>query len=163
MISRFETLALCLLLCCQGCANSREPVDDNTREVAANDTPSVPADFEMMLGEGGGFSGQWSGYTIRADGSVFAWQGPVAGVNLDSIGVLEPDSLRRIWQRVKDIGFFSQSMEEAGNITAFVRITADSMEARASWIPGVEAIQPPRHEVEALYRRTRHLANDLSR
>ncbi|MGA7306183.1 MAG: hypothetical protein WBW88_14995 [Rhodothermales bacterium] len=109
----------------------------------------------MVFGEGGGFVGQWSGHTIRADGSVFAWSGPVAGANMDSLGVLDPDTLNLIWERVGEIGFFTLTMEESGNITAFVRIHANEQDARASWIPGVESIEPPRNEVEAFYRQTR--------
>ncbi|HUF07939.1 MAG TPA: hypothetical protein VMO47_01375 [Rhodothermales bacterium] len=163
MTHRFSEVVVYSLALFLGCRSSGEAGETKHREAPTQLAVPVPPDFEMTFGEGGGFGGGWYGHTIRADGSVFAWRGPVAGANLDSLGILDPDTLGRLWQHIEEIGFFSDSVDESGNITAFVRITGDGQEARSSWIPGVESIEPPRNATEALYRRTRATINRLFR
>ncbi len=93
---QFGIIAICCSLCGSACRSSGQTEEEGKRTVDVQAAEPVPSDFEMVFGEGGGFVGQWSGHTIRADGSVFAWSGPVAGANMDSLGVLgsghaEPD------------------------------------------------------------------------
>lgn len=160
MILPREALVYGILLSLLGCLSSGD-VADNSRQIGTDSLHTVPPDFEMVFGEGGGFTGQWTGHTIRANGAVYSWQGPVAGSNADSTGELRADSLLRIWADLQEIGFFSDSLNESGNMVAFVRVTAGNQRNRVAWIPGVEGIQPPRFPVEALYRRTRTLVNRL--
>ena len=50
-----------------GCATCRrgEPTD----------APGAPADFRLLIGKGGGFTGQWRGITVHADGGAWTWSG----------------------------------------------------------------------------------------
>ena len=100
-------------------------------------------------------TGYWSGYTLEADGSIVAWNGPVAESNEQPAGTLETSETAAIWRDIIKTGFFDQEIDERGEITAFVKVIADSVEHRVSWVPGVENIEPPRNPVEELYRRIR--------
>lgn len=107
------------------------------------------------MGEGGGFSGQWNGFAIEADGSLVAWSGPVAESNSLPVGTLTPAQMTTIWRDLTQTDFYSQEMDERGEMTAFIRVNADSVEHRVSWIPRAEGIESAQHPVEALYWRTR--------
>ncbi len=112
----------------------------------------------MTLGQGGGFAGLWSGFTIEADGSIVEWSGPVAESNTRPAGTLTPEQAAAVWRDVIQTDFFSQKIDERGEMTAFLKIYADSIEHRVSWIPGLEEMEPPKHPAEALYWRTRKMA-----
>ncbi len=111
-----------------------------------------------MLGQGGGITGRWSGFTIEADGSIVEWSGPVAGSNARPAGTLGAEGAAAIWRDVVGIDFFSQEIDDRGEMTAFLKIFADSIEHRVSWIPGIEQIEAPKHPAEALFWRTRKIA-----
>ena len=133
------------------CSSSSEVSQSSTEH-------GVPPDFKMVLGEGGGMTGYWSGYTIVADGSIVEWNGPVAGSNERPAGTLQASETAAIWRDIIETEFFDQEIDERGEITAFVKVIADSIEHRVSWVPGVENIEPPRNPVEEMYRRTRKIA-----
>ena len=112
----------------------------------------MPPDFEVHFGEGGGFTGAWSGYTIRADGTVLAWEAVAAERGEDSVGVLANQDLADLWQEAQAPGFFEQTMDESGNMTASMRIRADGQEHTVRWVPGLASMEPPKTPVEAFYR-----------
>lgn len=120
----------------------------------------IPADFRVVLGQGGGFAGLWSGYTILADGSVQAWSGPVQNENPEVIGMLPGDRMRALWRQILEADYFNQDSQETGNMTAFMEITADSTVHRTSWIPIVEGIEEPTTPLEILYVSVSALARE---
>lgn len=147
------------LLLATGCVSSdnSESADSADSGDSAEDH-RVPPDFRMMLGQGGGVTGRWSGFTIDSDGSIVEWSGAVAGSNPHPAGTLTLEQAAAIWHDVVGIEFFSQEIDERGEMTAFLKVNADSLEHRVSWIPGAEDMEPPKHPVEALYWRTLKIA-----
>ncbi|MGI9173752.1 MAG: hypothetical protein ACR2GR_00330 [Rhodothermales bacterium] len=162
--------ALHVLLLCStaalGCRSASQTASDAVspdsasapRSALPDSTLNVPPDFEMRFGEGGGFTGAWSGYTIRADGTVLAWKGLAAEQSQDSVGVLARQDLANLWQEVQALGFFEQTMDEPGNMTASIRIRADGQEHTVRWVPGLASMEPPKTPVEAFYRESWTLA-----
>jgi len=128
------------------------------KNAASDAATSLPSGFELVLGEGGGVIGGWTGHTIAADGSVSTWSGPVAEAGLKPIGRLDPDQVSSIWTGLQDIGVDTLTTDERGEVTAFVTVRTDSSTHRVSWIPGVEGIEDPRYPIETLYRDIRKAA-----
>jgi hypothetical protein len=125
----------------------------------APQTEPVPTDFKLTLGQGGGFAGRWTGFTIDHDGTISEWSGPVAESNMHPAGTLSSQQLQAIWRDATESEFFSQEIAESGELTAFLKINADSIEHRVFWIPGVEELESPKHPAEAMYRRTLKVAS----
>lgn len=92
---------------------------------------SVPEDFSMIFGQGGGFAWLWSGYTIQA-----------------------------LWKQIQKADYFNQNSRETGNMTAFMEVTAESTVHRTSWIPIVEGIEEPTTPLEILYVSVSALARE---
>src|SRR5262245_59831021 len=55
---------------------------------SAQNADKPPADFRLVFGRGGGFTGMWQGHTVDSSGTIYSWQGKMAGENLRSIGQL---------------------------------------------------------------------------
>lgn len=130
---------------------------------ASNDAvpSSVPRDFRLVLGEGGGATGRWSGYTLERDGAVLAWQGPVAESDPNRIATLSPEDVSTFWREAVEADIFDADMQDAGNRTAFVQIRANGREHRVSWVPGYAPIEPPKTPIEAFYRQSRSRLGQL--
>ena len=153
MIDRFCLAATLLLVVgITGCANSAIQTD------AAIAT--VPEDFSIVFGQGGGFTGLWNGFTIRANGSVLAWSGPIQNENSEVIGTLHSEQIQALWGQIKEADYFNQESRESGNMTTFMEITADSIVHRTSWIPHLEGIEEPTSPLEILYFSARALARE---
>ncbi len=151
-------MGLALLAACKSTAQDPpEPgtVQDTSK---ADPAPDPPADFALMLGQGGGFAGLWEGYAIAPDGAVTAWKGYVAGDNAAPADTLTAAQRQALWERIEVAGFFDYEREETGNITAFLEVTADGRTHRASWIPRVEGVEEITDPVERLYLYCRDVA-----
>lgn len=119
---------------------------------------SVPADFELIVGSGGGFTGHWSGFLIEGDGRVWSWSGIGVPTDTTLVGDLPADSLIVLWTAIGETTFFDEPTGETGNVTAVLEVTGGGRTARSTWIPSVEAAEPPKTPVEAVYRRARTMA-----
>lgn len=123
---------------------------------------TIPEDFNMVVGQGGGFAGLWKGYTIEADGTVKAWSGLIQNEKAEVVGKLDADQLQALWAQVQESDYFGQKSQEVGNMTAFLEITADSTMHRTTWIPHVEGIEEPETPLEKLYVFCQELALEAS-
>jgi hypothetical protein len=89
----------------------------------------VPKDFRMSVGEGGGFSGIWSGYTIQGGDSVYAWNGRGPESNPGFLGLIPPDSLLALWNVLSSTHLLdSSSVEGYSNYSRFLSIRASGIE-----------------------------------
>jgi len=94
-----------------------------------------PADFALTFGEGGGFTGRWQGYTIQAEGSIYAWQGKMAGDHAILSGKLTEEQMRLLWRELEKEKFFEQELDQRGNMTAILRVTASGKTKELAWVP----------------------------
>ncbi len=137
-------LIVLLLAAASGCTSQRRapgPQPDRT---------GVPDDLRITFGREGGFAGRLAGHTIRADGSVAAWEGRAVGQQERVIATLAPDSLSVLWGAVQEVRFFEHDRQEVGDMTAFVNVTAAGRSHRVAWVvrPGES---PEGDEMRALY------------
>lgn len=117
---QFFTFALLLLSCSSGRSNGTM-------------SDSVPKDFKLSFGEGGGITGRWIGFTIVADGSVLKWDGGRAEENVTARTKLSSEELSTLWQRVKILQHVTDSVLEKGNITYYLRLTANATSREFTW------------------------------
>ncbi len=139
-----------------GCNRTGEVRSEHEGSIAEE---RVPPDFSIVLGSGGGFAGTWSGYIVGPDGAVSRWSGVTSSDDVEQIGSLSREELAAAWTEVEKAKYFSTQLEETGNMTAFLEITADGRKHRTSWVPTVEGFEPVTAPVEKLYLFCRDLAS----
>lgn len=93
----------------------------------------IPADFVVMLGEGGGFTGQWQGVTIGNHGEISRWQGATPGENAKPFARMAAADVEKIWQAIKAGNLMNLELVASGNLTRFVQITAGNKNHPISW------------------------------
>ncbi len=94
-----------------------------------------------MIGEGGGFTGQWNGYIVDSTGTVFSWSGVTPGQNAKRTMNLARPQLDKLWQTIVNARFFDIDTTESGNITLTMQVTASGTVHRASWAKSAEIRQ----------------------
>ena len=114
-------VGLCLIL--GACANS------GSQTGAA----PVPGDFRIVFGEGGGFTGRWSGHTVESDRSVSSWEGVRIEENSTAAGQLSEEHRSLLWQQLVETKFFETKMQEKGNMTRLIRVTANGETHEVTW------------------------------
>jgi hypothetical protein len=105
---------------------------DSSRSVSRSDL-SVPNDFRLVIGEGGGFTGQWNGYIVDSAGTVSSWHGISPGQDVRRTAKLAPQQFVRLWQTITNARFFDIDTTETGNMTVTMQVTANGTVHRASW------------------------------
>lgn len=106
-------------------------------------TAGIPADLRIMLGEGGGFSGLWSGFTLTSGDSVFRWTGRLPGDNLVAVGSVPHDSLLALWRSIDASSLLdSVSTETQANLVHLVAIRAQGRERSFTWAESAPAGPP---------------------
>ena len=93
----------------------------------------VPSDLEVVTGQGGGFAGSWSGYVLRADGSVQRWTSqPGAARVMEPVGVLEGAAVAAIWSRL-EADALGLEADEPGNLSRALEVVARGQAHRLTW------------------------------
>lgn len=117
---------------------------------------SLPDSLSVIFGQGGGFAGLWNGYTVQPDGLVLKWQGYVAENNAQAYGRLDTAGMQTLWHALSEADIMHAESQPIGNVTAYVRVTADTATHRVSWRPrpvGVEGatkLDTLMHKLDAL-------------
>lgn len=132
---------LCTLVFLVGACSACDPDTIGQKE------KDKPAQLRIVIGEGGGFAGSWQGYTIRGEGTVFAWNGKGARENERPIGRLSSDTLCALWDAVQDLESI-QPTNSAGSLTQFIEITVQDSSKTYSWQP-----RPGASRTKAAYQR----------
>ena len=115
---------------------------DSTKSDSHSDIP-VPSDLRLVIGEGGGFTGEWNGNTVDSSGSVFSWRGTKAEENSQRSSKLKATQLRELWSSIADGHFFEIDSAGTGNMTQFMTVSANGKMHRVSWEkPGATGSDP---------------------
>lgn len=123
-------------------------------EMAAAPTASLstlPSELEIVCGQGGGFTGAWTGFTFREDGGVWSWTGRAAKENAQLIGRVDIDSIRVLWSMLEAMQFFDLQKEDYGNMTAIVEARGDGEAHRVSWPPKLQGFEPMETPLDSFY------------
>jgi len=111
---------------------------------------SAPSDFQLVIGEGGGFTGQWNGYIVDSTGTVSSWRGTSPEQNVKRTAKLARKQLDKLWQSITNARFFDIDTTGTGNMTVAMQVTANGTVHRTSWAkpPGTRSPLAP---VQVLY------------
>ncbi len=123
---------------------------------------SMPADFSIVIGSGGGFSGLWEGHRIDADGAMTAWRGVGEQQESRRIGSLTKSHMEDLWQRIHDDGLLDLQISESGNHTTFIEMTTNGSTRRLSWATGSQ-VDDPAATAATVYRFVRDMIATESR
>jgi hypothetical protein len=94
---------------------------------------SPPHDFRLVIGEGGGFAGQWVGYTIDSTGGILSWRGRTAEDDSKPSGRLGRNQIAELWGKIDNAHFFEIDTFGPGNLTQLIIVTANGKTHRALW------------------------------
>ena len=120
---RFIYIATMIACIAAACASQRDVSEDK----------QLPENLEIQFGSGGGFTGLWTGYTIRGDGTVLKWQGRAAGQNAQKRKEISREAVHELWSALQANSFQTLSTSEEGNMTLFIRIQTKDVDKSISW------------------------------
>ena len=115
-------------------------------------TPSstIPSDFQLVIGEGGGFTGLWNGYVVDSTGAVSTWRGISPEQNAKRTAKLARQQFAKLWQTIVNARFFDIDSSGTGNVTVAMQVTANGTVHRTSWAKPT-GTQSPLTPVQVLY------------
>jgi hypothetical protein len=115
-------------------------------------TPSttIPSDFQLVIGEGGGFTGQWRGYIVDSAGMVSTWTGTSPEQNVKRSAELARRQFDKLWQLIANSRFFETDSTGTGNMTVALQVTANGKVHRTSWAKP-SGTRSPLAPVQVLY------------
>jgi hypothetical protein len=161
----YSILFLVPALLLAGCATCRRGIPPALPdgEVAAADAPRIepgaPPDFRLLIGKGGGFTGQWRGFTVHADGGVWTWSGLGMPEDSTRAGALNRADLDSVWADVLSGRLFDRTTEGSGNLSARVEVSGGHKTRVLTWASGLRSDAPDSPE-EGFYQRIERLLLD---
>ncbi len=109
---------------------------------------TVPPDLDVMVSEGGGFAGQWTGYHVDSTGNITRLSGRPPGLTRSSAGRLSTGEMADLWSLIDSSRILdTQSSSQSGNMTRTISVRARRRAVERSWPLSVPATSP----VDALY------------
>jgi hypothetical protein len=107
---------------------------DSCTSTGPGGASAIPSDLRVMVGDGGGFSGLWTGFTITAGDSVYRWTGRFPGDNAAFYGFLPADSLRALWRTIESSRLLDSSSTDAqANVVHTLNVRALGRERSFAW------------------------------
>jgi len=132
----------------------------SNKDITSKDGESLLV-YNVILGEGGGFTGNQNGYFIDTLGVVKSFSGiTFSKSKMNYIGKLSVAQIMEInnsFQTIKDIKY-----NQNGNMTSYLVLTKNSDELRFSWentVPDKNA--PP--ELLSFYQKVTDIINKLNK
>jgi hypothetical protein len=113
-----------LLAACQSSETSKPDIYFQT---------SAPRDFQLVIGEGGGFTGQWNGFVVDSTGTVSSWRGTTPEQNVKHTTKLARAQFDKLWQMIVNARYFEIDTSGTGNMTVAMQVTANGTVHRTSW------------------------------
>ena len=121
-------LVLLFLLLPIGCS----PTSSSSRVAP----PSVPSDLRIVIGEGGGITGLWSGYSILAGDTLLTWKGQSMGENPTFAGRFPHDTVLALWETIRGLHLLDQASHSIhANYIQVLSISVGGSEHGFSWEP----------------------------
>jgi hypothetical protein len=132
MLTRFQSIALALLVIARFTSCS----SDLSGNDLTGKCQKIPVDFKILVGEGGGFTGERHGYTLAADGTIVAWSAIADTQSAQEVGTMSPDTVRGFWDTAREQRLMERGSQTAtGNFVQTISITARDSTVTFSWIP----------------------------
>jgi hypothetical protein len=86
-----------------------------------------------VIGEGGGFTGQWNGYVVDSTGTVSSWRGTSPEQNVKRTAKLGRQQFDKLWHVITNGRFFEIDSAGTGNMTVAMQVAANGTVHRTSW------------------------------
>lgn len=108
--------------------------------------------FELVVGEGGGFTGRYEGFSVSRDGALWSWEGRYAEDGPERLRALDEQERRAIWRMLQEGDFFEMNLTERTNYSMFIRVSTQDTSRQLMWMPdeGDEAKVPAQNLYHAL-------------
>jgi len=135
-------IGLALALTVSGCSGSGKKSQSTPASGADTASSSAAPAYRLVCGEGGGFTGRYSGFILEADGRILDWEGiDASSAPTTPMGTVSAGDRRRLWSRLTDAGFFGRDVNEPGNWNRFVRVEAIADTQMWNWshAPGADS------------------------
>ena len=135
---------------------------------SAPDTSSLPKDLVIDVGQAG-TSGVMSGFTIRADGSLWSWQGEAEPQARD---VIVPKGDRaEVWKHITACKLHESDRRGEGAASRMVRVKTGGATHEATWslpaakgsVMELKALHRSCMQAIAAHRKDRKICADLRR
>jgi hypothetical protein len=144
---------LFMLLLLISCCSSNKEISSKGGESLLN--------YNIILGEGGGFTGNQNGYYIDSLGVVKSFNGIIFSKSkMDSIGQLSITQINEINNLFETIG--NKKYNQIGNMTSYLVLTKNNYELRFSWKGTVPDKNAPT-ELINFYQKVTDIINKLNK
>jgi hypothetical protein len=98
--------------------------------------------FSIVLGEGGGITGTWEGYTIAGNGAVAFWKGRGARENEREAGRLPADTMGVLWDAARMLAVHPAT-DSTGSLVRYLSVTTGDTTRTYTWKPRLGVGQLP--------------------
>jgi hypothetical protein len=110
---------------------------------------------QVVFGDGGGFAGIQTNYTLLENGQLFKQVG-VEGP-MTELKAIKPKQAKALFDKVNSLQLFKLDIEKPGNMYYYLRQITDHLDSRVTW--GAGDYMPPEALV-AVYKELKALTKD---
>lgn len=118
-------------------------------------TPEKLPARQVVFGDGGGFVGIETSYTLLENGQLFKQVG-VEGA-FEELKSIKPKQAKAFFEKVNSLQLFKLDIEKPGNMYYFLRHVTDNLDSRVTW--GAGDYLPPQALV-SVYKELKALTKD---
>ena len=125
---------------------------------ACKTTKYTPEKFpirQIVFGDGGGFAGIETSYTLLENGQIFKQVG-IEG-SFTELKPIKPKAAKVFFDKVNSLQLFKLDIDKPGNLYYYLRQVTDHLDSRVNW--GAGDYMPPQGLV-SVYKELKDLAKD---
>jgi hypothetical protein len=125
---------------------------------ACKTTKYTPEKFpvrQIIFGDGGGFAGIETSYTLLENGQIFKQVG-VEG-SYTELKPIKPKAAKELFDKVNSLQLFKLDIDQPGNMYYFLRQITDHLDSRVNWGAG-DYMPPP--GLVSVYKELKDLAKN---
>lgn len=97
-------------------------------------TPDKLPTKQVIFGEGGGFAGVESSYTLLENGQIFKQVGTES--TYKELKAIKPKAAKEVYEKVNSLQLFKMDIERPGNMYYFLQDVNEAIDSRVTWGSG---------------------------
>jgi len=97
-------------------------------------TPDKLPTKQIIFGEGGGFAGVESSYTLLENGQIFKQVGTES--TYKELKSIKPKTAKGIYEKVNSLQLYKMDIERPGNLYYFLQEVNEAIDSRVTWGSG---------------------------